>query len=63
MVVLSPVFTCRARHFLRECMRLMSKTCLYYALPKGEPPQDIVGEFLQAPTVREPPTVGLPPFR
>jgi len=63
MFVLSPVFAWRTRFFLRECMRLMGKTCLYYALPLGEPPQEVVGEFLQAPTVHAPaPGAALPPF-
>lgn len=62
MVVLSPVFTWRTRHFLRECMRLMGKTCLYYALPKKEPPQEVIADFFQVSTIREPPEISLPPF-
>ena len=48
MFTISPVFAWRSRFMLRECMRLMGRTCLYYALPVGEAPQAVLKEFFQA---------------
>lgn len=40
---------CRHRELLAGAQRLLGRTCLYYALPPGQPPPDMLEVLQQVP--------------
>lgn len=62
MLVLNGVWARHSRFVLSEAARQAGKTCLWYALPEGEAPQEALTEFTPAPPRSNVGHLGLPAF-
>lgn len=49
LVCINPIFAHQSRSFLAAAQRLLKKRVLYYALPPGHPPPDVLSIFRQVP--------------